>query len=275
MGPLRESLGDDAELRAVFSRLQAFDSRVREAVHDVPVPTSLEQRLLAATGSTSEATGSEATGSEAARSGRPAPAGNTFAPVAAERLPASAQVRPAPAAEVRPPDNRGRHLRSPWWLAAAATAAVLLLSAFFYWGGSGQTVSEDQLVAAVQNWTKQVQANELWKGVEEDPPAADHPLSAAVRAVPRRWMTLRALDDPSAAVYEVVLPRGDVPALVFVVKTKRDCGLSPVPYRSLATGGVASGLNIAAWQTPDLLYVLVVPGDGPSPQRYVPSTPAV
>jgi hypothetical protein len=261
MRPLRDALRDDAELRDVFARVQALDGRVRELVSDVPVPAALERRLLAAAASSGD--------------GQVFPEQMESSRGDDQPLPAPVTRREAAAADRSPPSTWRQLARNPWWLAAAATAAVLLLTAGWFIGRGGQTLSEEQLVSAVQGWTRQVQGNEVWRSMAEDPPLAERPLGDAVRALPRAWMRLKALDDPGAVVYEVVPPRGDVAGLLFVVKTRRDCGLSAAPYRNLSTGGLASGWNIAAWQTPELLYVLVVPGDGPSLQHYVPSTPAV
>jgi anti-sigma factor RsiW len=244
--PLAEALERDPELAERFARVRRLDDLLREAVHDVPIPDALEQRLLAAV------SGNVTTSDESHLSERLS---------APRNFPADPAI---PARSVVPFVSR----RIVVLAAGTAAAAVLLIAG--WWMASGRSsLSEEGLVASVQALTRQIYGEDaVWEHARVSEPPQQHPLAPAVRSATGRWMQLTALDDRQAVAYELAA-RGDLPAVLLVVRTHKDCGLSPLPYRRLSTAGVSSGWTIAAWQDDDLLYVLVVPGEGRSLDAYI------
>ncbi|MCO6459382.1 MAG: hypothetical protein J5I93_29070 [Pirellulaceae bacterium] len=260
---LAELVERDPRAAELLARSQRLDEAFREALSDVPVPESLEQRLLAAVAGSAVA-------QEALTLDKPEAdhLGELDRPE--EHRP---HGYPTPAA--RPLETRGRSRRHWLTLVGAATAAGLLLAAGWWFGASGGALSEEALVQQAQGWSKRAYADDfVWRSVREEVPPQDRPLSPAVFRATGRWSQLPALDDSRAVVFELH-SRDGVPGLVFVVRTRRDSGLAPLPYRQLSAAGVSSGWTIAAWQTGELLYVVVVPGEGRSIDGFVRSAPAV
>lgn len=260
---LAELVERDPRAAELLARSQRLDEAFREALGDVPVPESLEQRLLAVVAGSAAAQDSPTPDM---------PEADHHAELdEPEEHHHHGYLTPA----VRPLETRGRSRRHWLTLVGAAAAAGLLLAAGWWFRASGGALSEEALVQQAQGWSKRAYADDfVWRSVREEVPPQDRPLSPAVFRATGRWSQLAALDDSRAVVFELH-SRDGVPGLVFVVRTRRDSGLAPLPYRQLSAAGVSSGWTIAAWQTGELLYVVVVPGEGRSLDGFVRSAPAV
>ncbi len=235
LAPLAEQLAANPELADLFERLQHLDASLAEAFRDVPLPDGLEDRIT--------------TRLAAVRNGRKA---------TTEDQPASESRAGEPVTQA--PEPRRRFSRR-WLLAAGAVAAVAasLVLAIVVPDRAPPVLDRDEVLKAAkadfENWIAQGQP------FDNGEPRPDYPLSRdiAPRRVPQtRWRSIDHFLGCRGVAYDLSLPRRGAPHATLYVLRATVPGLDSVPPSrpSSETGG----RSVAAWQTGDLLYVLVVEG---------------
>jgi len=232
LAPLAEQLAANPELADLFERLQHLDASLAEAFRDVPLPDGLEDRIT--------------TRLAAVRNGRKA---------STEDQPALETPAGEPAAEPR------RRFSRRWLLAAGAVAAVAasLVLAIVVPDRALPVLDRDEVLKAAkadfENWIAQGQL------VGNGKPRADYPLSRDIdpRRVPQtRWRSIDNFLGCRGVAYDLNLGRPGVPRATLYVLRATVPGLDSVaPSKPSSETG---GRSVAAWQTDDLLYVLVVEG---------------
>ncbi len=99
----------------------------------------------------------------------------------------------------------------------------------------------------------------------EKPPPRDYPPSEGVLWLPSmRWRSVRGLLGRSGVAYD--LSGGGTLATLYVVR-RRVAGLPNLPPSR--PGLTTAGCSVSAWQSDELLYVLVVRGGPKRYQRYL------
>lgn len=214
---------------AELDRSQQFDRVVMSALHDVPVPGDLLERLLA-----------QATASRQLTAGQHRAAG-------------SEGVREPAAAVSRSTDRTRRSRR--WILATAGVAAVaasLAVGLGLFLPRPARDVSQSQLADAAADWHEKADPRSSdWQNY-----AARSP-HTALRVRPSRQRSIET-EYGTATAYELV--SGGRRAHLFAVKTRDHFAVASLPFSVVR--GATGGLEIAAWQSGDLLYVLVFDKDG-------------
>ena len=231
LAELAEAVKHNASVADELARSHRFDEQLSAALHDVPVPTGLDQRLLATL--------------------------QAQAPLAAVELePAHAERRETNSRRIRP-------LRRQWLVAAGAIALTALVAVFTYqvWHRQQRLVASGELGGVVTTWLGQLppnkwQSGRLPKDFTIDSAVIVGPSLAwqrFVSASPSGWSAnVTAIDlTPPAA--------GQRRAILFVVQSAAKFS---VPTRPVTTTRLAlsRGFTGTAWQRQDsnLLFVLVV-----------------
>jgi hypothetical protein len=238
MQPLADLIATDAVTARQLDRSRQLDDTIAIAVQEVPTPSGLEQRLLAAL--SDSATGvTEAGSTSLAESALSAdlPADGTSVD--------KVVVRPQPGI------LRSRRL----WMAVATCASVTVIVAFALNRSSGPNVSYNELVSAALNWNPAEEdwkkGNLIWKS---------HPLPKQIRAtgVDQRQEYKLPTYGVRSKCYELKLKGGGgSKALVFVFAKPPGFALPNAPPASTGSTG---GKCVAAWISGGLVYVLVVAG---------------
>lgn len=241
LGPLAEQLAANPELADLFERLQHLDASLAEAFRDVPLPDGLEDRIT--------------TRLAAARNGHKA---------TTEDRPAPEALAAEPVAEAAKPGGR---FSRRWLLAGGAVAAVAasVVLAIVVPGRVPALDHDEVLKAAKANfeeWIAQGQASDTGT------PPDRYPLSrdvgrVVVPQIPWRWVDLLGC---RGVAYDLNPGRGTPRARLYVLRaTVPGLGSLPPSKPASQTGG----RSVAAWQTEDLLYVLVVEGGPRSYQSFL------
>jgi hypothetical protein len=229
MASLAAAVDSDPRWQAAWARAQRCDAAIQQAFAEVSVPAGLCERLLATVA-------------------EPVSAAATSASAVA---PAPTMTRVGRAAKAWPAWSRRWRFQA---LALASIAAAVTLLLVFRGTPGRLPELSDEFSQEVITWTEQVQ-QEAWR---EDLETAVYPLDQAIRATPRRWAQLATTYDRQTLVYDLTPPGRDF-AFAFCIPVRgRPCTLPALPpaFPFSTTGGVAMG----AWQTQDLVYVLVVQG---------------
>jgi hypothetical protein len=241
---LAEAIERDPAVAAELARGQRFDGLVAEALDDVPVPAGLAERLLAKAASSRLSTAVHSATESAATE--------------------------AAAGELATPADRSSRRRWLWRVAGAglATAAVAVLAVFagpLAWGpATPRKVSTQDLLAEVDTWmNSSSQDNAGWQKMTTRAPAGFSRPSAVIRP-PRQWLSFKTGGGDAAVAYD--LSAAGSRATLFVVETKARYPVGPLPYSTVP--GATGGRQIAGWQSPTHLYVLVV-DQGRTPDEYL------
>lgn len=247
MQPLAELVAMDVRAARQLARSRELDTDITHAVHDVPIPTGLEQRLLAAM--------AEAGGGSPAHFAIP----NREAAASIDEANPHDETSPHDAGQidvVTLPEARGFRGRS-WhvWAALATCAAALVLVPLLAvnWRPAVD-VNRDDLLVSAMNWNLNdedwIPGNQVW---------TKHPIPNRMftTSVKRRQRVQLASYGISAACYELNMPRGSA-ARVFVFANPSGLTLPAAPPRApLFTQGKCA----AAWSAEGFVYVLVLEGD--------------
>jgi len=220
------------------NRLQGFDLRLAAALHDVPVPTGLADRLLARL-----------------HAGENSP-GRAGAPMASV-LPLV--ERPAPARRIA----IGRRT----WMAASAAAVVLITAAgaWLFFRPEAQPADAAELAAT---WYAALNNPSIsWAASGSGPSGFQVPNSIRVPA--RRWTSVGKIVGAQGVAYD--LGGAGRTAVLFVVRMPSDASL---PSRPPVSPQMSTGLTIGVWQSGELRYVLVVFGDVRAYRDLIDSNPA-
>jgi hypothetical protein len=206
------------------SRLQGFDLRLAAALHDVPVPAGLADRLLARLHAGENS------------------AGHAAAPMACV-LPLV--ERPAPAARIA--------IRRRTWMAASAAAVVLIATgAWLVFRPETQPPDAAELAAT---WYAALNNSSVSWTVSGNGPSG-FPVPNSIRVPARGWTSVGKIVGAKGVVYD--LGGAGRTAVLFVVRMPSDASL---PSRPPVSPQMSTGLTIGVWQSGELRYVLVVSGD--------------
>jgi hypothetical protein len=252
MAALAEAIRCDPDVRRRYECSQQFDALVRDPFRDVPVPDGLEERLLAAIGSSLDRTTVE-----------------SQEPVAL--LPSEHHDRKAAEEAGRWPRRKGRRIWTVMagsLMAAAALVGFLLLVPYF---SGDEPLPDDRLPGEIMAWSDAV----VRQGWNEDLPMAQRlrPLDRAVRADPQRWCSIATAYDSQTVVYDVA-PRGADMALVFCMRCRvRDSVLPEMP--PLNAFSATGGLTLGVWRRGDMVYVLVVRGGQRRYRELIEASPLI
>lgn len=221
LAELAGAVETDRSIAEEFARSERFDRAVGAALHDVPVPAGLLERLEV----------------------------KLAAADAAESMGAAAESM----GEVALPPARPRFSRRLILTAAGlATAAALLLAiGSQLWRPAPREISQDQLTALASQWVEESAPNRsAWKKPTQPAPQV---LAIPTTSVAERSFTTAHRE--RATVFNVT-PSGRQQVLLFVVQTRHSYAVRTAPFTRLknASGGVA----LAAWQKDGVLYVLAV-----------------
>jgi hypothetical protein len=231
--PALADLACDAETDKVvadeIARSERFDRAVSTAMHDVPLPAGLLERLesrLATEDVTDILTGEVA-----------------LLPPAATNL------------------SRRRILAA----ALSLAALVLIAVGAMFWPRLGREISNEQLVEMVGRWQQGV-ATDKWKSVTADTaPPAGFPVPIEVRRQPTAWQSFVTPDGQRGVVFNLTTDLR--PARLYVIASRDKYSLPTIPYGRLS--GASGGLAVGAWYSGGLLYVVVVDEAGQSLSDYI------
>lgn len=248
--PLRAALAQDPALRTRFETIEQNDRRVRTAMHDIPLPAGLAERLLAAVVATEQAAATDPTVST-----KPAIDEPTVTPAALIANTEGASTR--------------RMTRRNWGLAVggALSIASMALLAYLSWPVGNQDdawMSREELAGQVQTWLAD-EGLVMSQGWSTGSPAVEFPIDPAVQVPPRRWKRIANRSGSPLVVYELSTRNGRT-AFLFVSPSKRTIDVPNLPLvKWPLTGSRAAG----AWQRSGMLYVLVADEDGVSLEDFV------
>jgi hypothetical protein len=222
LADLARAVESDPAIAAKLARSQRFDVAASAALHDVPMPAGLLERLEAKLAEVDDASDTESTG------------------------------------EVSLPPAAAQSGRRTLLVAALALAAVTLLAVgATLWPRSGRNVTNEQLVGMASGWNRQVDPAK-WTNVGKTPAPAGFAVPVEVRAA-TQWQSFATPDGQRGVVYN--LTTGLRPsARLYVISSRDNYNLPTTPYRKLK--GTSGGVAIGAWQAGGLLYVVVVDENG-------------
>ena len=289
---LKEQLASDPEAQKLCTRIQQFDARLRDALHDAPVPKGLSDRILAALGRAAETEEGAEAPEQTPRQGASSPSRAVSASLAKEdRLlhrPSEEAYEHEPEAAVpsaqpvsTTPDekpiahttgNKSARGNGLWrfWPAYAGALAASLLMAFFYWYSSPVEVTPEGAL----RWAIDYHLNEpkaQGYSVDGFPPPEEYPFSDfLVRGEALRWHRVTGLLGREGVAYQ--WDKATLYVLSLRGRAARVRMTAPFPQRPpdrpmTTTGGHAA----SAWQQAGLLYLLVVDGDRTQYQRLIRS----
>ena len=253
---LEQRLEHDAQARELYDSLQNFDARLGAAVRDVPLEEfpqadGLEARLLAAV--LQAAVSQDAVASDT-----------------------SDDSESTDAVTSEPPTvRRNSRRRAIMWLAGLAATAASVGVVVYFWSNP----AESELIAT-PSWVHETAlefylADEnvgMGRSIEQTPPPKSHPLSNQVRRFPGvtpgvTWRNVGGfLGTQQAIAYDIPAP-GDNPTATLYVVRRSVPGLPPWPGIKPAYG--TGGVSLSAWQSGDLVYVLVVPGGEDAYRQFI------
>jgi hypothetical protein len=221
LAELARAVQVDQAVAAELDRAGQFDRAVVSALHDVPVPGGLLERLL------EKSAGAAASPSIGA----------------AVVVPAKDQV-----------SRRG-------WLVrlgsvGLAAAAVVTLAVVLSRSGPPESVTREQLARDIEVWAAAMALPGQWQQSRSAPAA--FPISADVRGKPHQWRRYWTPGGDPAVVYDLSPPGGSR-VLLFVVASRAKYAVSTTPFSVL--GGTTGAIQAGAWQHGGFLYVLVVGRD--------------
>jgi hypothetical protein len=221
LADLAAAAGRDAAVAAELARSQRFDQAVSVALHELPVPAGLMERLLAAT---------EAN-------------------------------KPSPQSGPEPEAGRSRWTRRRLLVWAGSLASVLLLAAttFLVVSRPSREVTQEELGLAVAQWANVNVAPNSWKTASSLPAKFSIPDAISVKR-PSKWRSL-AVTGRGWAGHGVAmdLTATNPRAMLFVVSSPAKFQVTSKPA-PITVSGFPGRVSARAWQNPTtrLLYVLVV-----------------
>lgn len=221
MVALADHLAQDEDARRVFDKVQRLDAALTAAFHDAPLPSGLEERLLAAL--------------------RVAPA-----PTA------------SPVAEPLVSPSRRRLLKA-FAGAIAASLAAAVGYVWYETVGERQEIGRDRLVQEAQQWLMDLRHEVDADWINVDAESLPHFPVQAIAAAPTQWRYTTTLWGGKSRVFRFPLHNRQW-AYVFVVPTRHAfVGVGSAPPRASMPEATA-GWRIGAWQSGSHLFVLAVDG---------------
>jgi hypothetical protein len=245
----------DPEIHTIYARAQRWDTAVTRAVHEVPLPAGLADRLLARL-----ATGVAATSAVAASVAVPAVEADAVSlPGQAVSLPGQAVSLPWQAIETQAIETQPFLSRRNWLSIAGATAATVVVAVgLARYLRSGADTPVEMLA---DGWLAQLDAN--WRDMAEAPKQLAVPLSITAEA--SGWQRIDAVRGASPVAYRLTHAQAGTAQLFVVRLSRQGLPTSPPEQPQMATGG----RSIGYWTSGDLVYVLVVDGNRDSYRSFV------
>jgi hypothetical protein len=236
---LKEHLASNPELKAMYHRLQELDGRIGRAFRAVDVPDGLADRIL-------------------------------------DRLREAGHSSPAQTPGVLQPQEShvataGR-VRRRWLIGAAASvaaAAAVIVAGLIATRHDRPVTGADVWRTAMAQFDRDSDAfNTGLLLVQEAPPAA-YPVSSEVILPAARWRWVDGLFlGRKAVAYDISLPAGGR-ATLYVLKAPSAGLPTAPPSRAEGTGNK----SVAAWNSGDLVYVLVLDQPNIYPRLLAPRGP--
>jgi hypothetical protein len=233
---LAAAVDGDREVAAELSRSQQFDRAVSAAMHDVPLPAGLLERLEA-----------RLTAGDFAPISDDEPLANVVAQVTE---PAS---EPAVHTPLEVAKSKSRFGRRELVTGSIVAAALVLMAAAVVqlWPPASRQISKDQLTLLAMAW---IQDNSpispAWQPARQ---AAPNVLTRSLTT--RRQRSFVTANRERAVVYDLT-PIGKQQVLLFVIQTPHRYKVGTSPYTTL--NGSSGGVAMAAWQNQGTLYLLAV-----------------
>lgn len=257
MQPLAELVSTDATVARQLDRSRRLDRAIAGAVHDVPIPAGLEQRLLAAVANSQM----DSPPGHSEPSGDP-PVSAGLSPEALQSLAVAGAV-----AELVTPRHKPVFGARRLWAALAACAAVLalILVPLAVNRQRDREVGYQELVSSALNW---LPLDDGWSS--DDKIWTSYPLPRQLPAtrLDRRQQVQLADFNLTAYCYDVVL-QGGSSARIFVFDKPRGFALPAAPpVKPMFTQGKC----VAAWTSGGLAYVMVLDGGEDDYKRLIQST---
>jgi hypothetical protein len=244
--PLRAALATDPEVQRRAKLIQQHDDLVRSAMHDVPIPTGLAERLLTAL-----------------------PESNPAADVLSSEPGVIDQPVTQPSSIAQP----AKISRLKWLAVAGAIAASVLLVIFFWPVGPSDDglVGQDELVRMIDDWEndpglisssnwRPVTGGSGWPSYPFQPSDLTGVANRAIGPATRNGGLL-------LVVYDLTLPGTGKTARLYVAHTNRTFSVPGVPQSLLR--GVTGQQEAIAWQRDKYLYVVVTDSQVAHPQEFV------
>ncbi len=239
LAALEQAARQDPALRAQWEAIQSWDGAIGQAMHDVPVPAGLAERILQSLQQADEVNGPD----------------EVAAPAEDEVL-------------VTLPIDR------PWWnrwsvrLAVASAAAALILVVGL--ARFGDSLTAQDVAAQVPAWLKEVEQT-AWQQTPAPQEAQDCIKSGALRNIPgTNWQRLDTDYDRQAVIIQTTLPQGQTRAWLIVIKTWRGRQLDTRP--PLVPQSTTGARRVGVWKHEGQLCVLVVQGSQQNYRSIVPSS---
>jgi hypothetical protein len=250
LADLAQAAAQDRAVAEELARSQQFDKAVAAAMHDVPIPAGLLDRLLDA-----------------------AKAADTVERALAQDPPSSpiaiSPVQPAP-----------RLTRRRWLIAGGSLALVALigLTIFSLSPRQPHIVAQAELSQSVDDWLGVVLGTRnatSWNAVNKSPVPPNYAVPTYVLGMPNRWTGFRASGNGwSGRGVAIDLARPTAPrAILFVIASPAHFQVAASPVTWLTLTGKTKAV---AWQnlSSNLLYILVVDEDrGQRLEQYLKRLP--
>ncbi len=230
MAALAAALRTDAALRGEWEGRQRSERLIAGAMHELPVPAGLADRILAAA---------------AACQVRPLAEPTEQAIACAADAGADVELQPA---------TRQKRLSRRQWSRIGGVALLLVAAVI---GGRfvfapPTKVSKDQLLASAQEWFKTA-LNPSGEPGTGKPPVPFPQSSLSLQ--PRSWRKMPTPEERMLVAFDLTTMQMGGRVFLFAAKTNKEYAVDSVPYTRLSATG---GLQIGAWQDEGVLYVVVV-----------------
>jgi hypothetical protein len=235
--------------------MRSFETQLAAALHNVPVPEGLGERLTARL---------QQTAAPAAQNGEAPLLSTVAAAASAETISASSTPAEAQPVHLAPPRPMSRRRLL---VAAGSLAAGLLVMAGAWRLINSSDDSQADPAALAGAWGARLTA--VWQPSKSLP--AGFALPQTILAAPTGWQAIgKKVVGPSGVAINLSQP-GAVRAVLYVVRmTLPQLPAAPPGSPQSATGG----RTVAAWQNAGLVYVLVVEGDERVYRRFINTTAA-
>jgi hypothetical protein len=247
LSDVARAVQQDPDVRALYERVQKWDAAISSSIDQVPVPQGLAERIL-----------------DRLRLAAAAPASQEKAALlngVAAAATSNLAVSSAPVDRVQKTSSRWS--RRQWLAGFASIAATLLIAAFLSsWLPSGTDVPLEEIA---QGWSDELGAD--WQDIERSP--REFAVPAAVLASPTAWQWIGSHAAGGGVAYRLQDKNGRQ-AMLFVVRMSRPGLPSAAPVDPQSN---TAGKAVGYWQSGQLVYVLVVPGDERNYRTFVSSSP--
>jgi hypothetical protein len=207
-----------------LARSQRFDRQIAAALHDLPLPPDLVDRLL----HSAQAAAAEGQGSAAVSVAKP----------------------------IATPNEHERDTRRRWLIAGSVALATIVAAPVYLLFRSQRRIAPEELAKEVVTWLDHLPPS-AWQATAKLPVAIDR----AVIGRPTRWQRVSPSGWSSSVTAVDLAGPGRPRAILFVVNSSATFVVpaTPTPEVVLRLSG---GLSATAWQrqNPNTLFVLVVEG---------------